>query len=67
MAKQSILKLRVELISARELANTSANIDDTVRANAKQQVRKLQSRIANRERYAAMRSLGLVKTPYGWE
>jgi hypothetical protein len=31
------------------------------------EIRKMQSRIANRERYDAMRSLGLVKTPYGWE
>jgi hypothetical protein len=33
----------------------------------KTEIRKMQSRIANRERYDAMRSLGLVKTPYGWE
>lgn len=28
---------------------------------------RLRRNRANRERHAALRSLGLVKTPYGWE
>jgi mannitol-1-phosphate/altronate dehydrogenase len=37
------------------------------REQAKRELRKLQSRIANRLRYDALRSIGLKKTPYGWE
>jgi hypothetical protein len=55
---QRIVSLRILITNART---------DGEKITLKENVRKLQSRIANRKRYAAMRSLGLVKTPYGWE
>jgi hypothetical protein len=36
-------------------------------AELKELVKKLNRNAAQRERYAALRSCGLVKTPYGWE
>lgn len=56
-------------INAQFMREVSKDLTRTLEAreNAKKKLRKLQSRIANRERYDAMRSLGLTKTPYGWE
>lgn len=55
----------------RELDSFKADVlnarSDAERDAAKKQVQRLQSRIANRERYQAMRDLGLTKTPWGWE
>jgi hypothetical protein len=56
--KQNVIDLKVELRSIED-----ANLRTMIRSK----ITALQSRIANRERYDALRSLGLVKTPYGWE
>jgi len=64
-SKISIGTLQQMLVNAKCRAENET--DFIARSTARDEVRKLQSRIANRERYDAMRSLGLVKTPYGWE
>ena len=65
MAKTTIGDLFNLLTGKIKLLNLST--DQNEKQMLKVEIRKLQSRIANRERYDAMRSLGLVKTPYGWE
>lgn len=60
----------------RELAQLRAVLAHRISTNtiselellqAKEAIRRLRNRISQREHYQAMRSLGLVKTPYGWE
>jgi len=65
MSKISLQDLYNEWQTKRDALRCTSDADEikTLRC----QMRKLQSRIANRERYSAMRSLGFVKTPYGWE
>jgi len=58
--RESINDLKARLKLARIIA-------DPNNKETKKAIRNLQSRIANRERYDALRSLGLKKTPYGWE
>lgn len=50
------------LISFEEFSQLQAQ-----RLQRKNELKRKQKNSAQRARYAAMRSVGMVKTPYGWE
>ena len=72
-AKITLMQLHTMLMNEQQWLNALQSQDDITDSTiasmnvTRKNIRNLQMRIANRERYDVMRSLGLKKTPYGWE
>lgn len=63
--KQTMFELKTNLVAYLKLSEY-CRLDSEKIAIAKE-IARLRSRISARERYQAMRDMGMVKTPYGWE